>query len=250
VGLKRKHVLILGGTREGINLATALSHFTDLQITTSLAGRTQNPVVPGTVRTGGFGGVAGLTEYLQSQQIGAIIDATHPFAAQITWNAATAAKAAGVPHLMFVRPAWTKAEGDHWIEVSDHDSAARAASNLSTRVFLTIGRQELAAYAAVTDVWFLMRMIEPPEDKAKIPKGQILLDKGPFTLESERALLIQHGIEAIVSKNSGGKLTAAKLAAARELALPVVMIQRPSSPNGLQTSSIEAAVRWLLDCFI
>ena len=249
MSLKSQRVLILGGTREAVDIATALSHYPDLQITTSLAGRTRNPAVPGMVRTGGFGGAAGLMEYLQGQQIGALIDATHPFAGQISWNAAIAAKASGVPHIMFVRPDWTKAEGDRWIEVPGHESAARAVSDLAARVFLTIGRQELAAYAAVKDVWFLMRMIELPGAEVQIPRGQIMLDRGPFTLKSEQALLIHHGIEAVVSKNSGGTLTHAKLEAARELAIPVVMIQRPPAPEVRQTCSVAEAVRWLLDCF-
>ena len=243
------NVLILGGTREAIQIATELSPYPEIQITTSLAGRTSSPAVPGRLRTGGFGGATGLAEYLQSQRIGALIDATHPFAAQISWNAATASETAGVPHLMFVRPGWIKAKGDRWIEVQDHRSVARLIPDLAARVFLTIGRQELAAYAGIENVWFLMRMIEPPSAEAPIPSGQIMLDRGPFTLESERSLLIHHGIKAIVSKNSGGTLTEAKLAAARELSLPVVMIQRPQVPDVRQTSSVSEAVRWILDCF-
>jgi precorrin-6A/cobalt-precorrin-6A reductase len=244
---RKKRVLILGGTSEAIALTTALANHPELEITTSLAGRTQHPVVPGLVRSGGFGGTAGLVDYLQGQQVHALIDATHPFAAQISWNAAAAAIAAGIPHLVLVRPPWQKAEGDRWIEVEHNAAAAATLPGLANCVFLTIGRQELAAYAFLSDIWFLMRMIDPPVADAAIPNGLLLLARGPFSLEDERSLLSRHRIEAIVSKNSGGQATYAKIIAARELNLPVVMVQRPSMPKVEQTATISDAVRWLLE---
>jgi precorrin-6A/cobalt-precorrin-6A reductase len=244
---RKKRVLILGGTSEAIALATALAQYPHLEITTSLAGRTQKPAVPGLVRTGGFGGTAGLINYLQSQQVYALIDATHPFAAQMSWNAAAAAIAVGIPHLMVVRPPWQKIEGDHWIEVEHNTAAAAALSGLANRVFLTIGRQELAAYATLEDLWFLMRMIDPPALDAAIPQGLLLLERGPFSLEGERSLLSKHCIEAVVSKNSGGEATYAKIIAAREMNLPVVMVQRPQIPEAMQAKTIDDAVRWTLD---
>ncbi len=247
MNLKRlKRVLILGGTSEAIALAAALAKHPDLEITTSLAGRTQNPAVPGRVRIGGFGGKAGLIDYLQDQHIQALIDATHPFAAQISWNAAAAATSVGIPHLMLVRPPWQKAASDRWVEVEHNAAAAAALPGLANRAFLTIGRQELAAYAFLKDQWFLMRMIDPPPADAAIPSGLVLLARGPFSLSDERSLLSTHNIEAIISKNSGGEATYAKIIAARELCLPVVMIQRPIVPKTMQAATVPDAIRWFL----
>jgi precorrin-6A/cobalt-precorrin-6A reductase len=247
---RKKRVLILGGTSEAIALALALTKYPDLEITTSLAGRTQNPAVPGLVRSGGFGGTAGLIDYLQAQDIQALIDATHPFAAKISWNAAAASTSVGIPHLMLVRSPWQKVEGDRWIEVEHNAAAAAALPGLANRTFLTIGRQELAAYASLKDQWFLMRMIDPPPADAVIPQGQVLLARGPFLLEDERSLLLTHNIKAIVSKNSGGEATYAKIIAARELCLPVVMIQRPPVPEVMQAATIPDAICWLLDSLL
>jgi precorrin-6A/cobalt-precorrin-6A reductase len=244
---RKKRVLILGGTSEAIALATTLAEHPDLEITTSLAGRTQKPAVPGLVRSGGFGGTDGLVDYLQGQQIHALIDATHPFAARMSWNAVAAAIAVSIPHLMLVRPPWQRKEGDHWIEVEHNAAAAAALPGLANRVFLTIGRQELSAYASLKEIWFLMRTIDPPNATAAIPKGLLLLARGPFSIENERSLLSKHRIEAIVSKNSGGEATHAKIIAAREMNLPVVMVQRPSVPETAKAETIPEAVRWLLE---
>ncbi len=151
----------------------------------------------------------------------------------------------GIPHLMLVRPAWEKTHGDLWIEVESHKKAAMALPGLAQRVFLTIGRQELAAFAHLKDLWFLMRMIEPPLLDAPVPPGEVLLERGPFSLEDERALLRKYEIGAIVSKNSGGDGTYAKLIAARELKLPVVIVQRPPLPSGEQVPNVERALFWI-----
>jgi precorrin-6A/cobalt-precorrin-6A reductase len=182
---------------------------------------------------------------LRKQQIDGLIDATHPFAAQISFNAAAAAAEVGIPHLMLIRPVWERTEGDRWIEVDDHEAAAATLPDLAQRIFLTIGRQELAAFAHLQDLWFLMRMIDPPLPDAAVPPGKLLLERGPFSLDEERSLLKQYQIGAIVSKNSGGDATYAKIIAARELGIPVVMIQRPPIPPGDSVADIESALAWL-----
>lgn len=240
-----KRVLILGGTGDAKALSAKAAEIPGLEIMTSLAGRTRQPLLAGNTRIGGFGGVAGLTEYLQSEQIDLLIDATHPFAAQISFNAAIAAAKAGIPHLMLIRPAWKPVEGDRWIEVDSNEAAASVLPGLAQRIFLTIGRQELAAFAHLQDLWFLMRMIDPPQAGASIPPGKLLLERGPFSLTDERSLLLNYNIDAIVSKNSGGDATYAKIIAAREVNLPVVMVQRPPVPSGEKVACLEDALVWI-----
>jgi precorrin-6A/cobalt-precorrin-6A reductase len=241
-----KRVLILGGTGDATELAARAAEIPGVEVITSLAGRTRQPVVPSeNTRSGGFGGVAGLTDYLREQQIDVLIDATHPFAAQISFNAADAAATVGIPHLMLIRPAWKRTAGDRWIEVDTHEAAATVLPGIAQRIFLTIGRQELAAFAHLQDLWFLMRMIDPPLPDAVVPPGKLLLKRGPFSLDEERSLLQQYEIGAIVSKNSGGDATYAKIIAARELAIPVVMIQRPIVPSGDTVADVENALAWL-----
>uniref|UniRef100_UPI001881B3EA cobalt-precorrin-6A reductase n=1 Tax=Microcoleus sp. LEGE 07076 TaxID=915322 RepID=UPI001881B3EA len=173
-------------------------------------------------------------------------DATHPFAAQISANAAVAAAECNVPHLMLVRPAWEMVEGDRWIEVANHSEAARALSGGSRRVFLTIGRQELAEFAGLDAIWFLMRAIDPPAPNTLVPDGKLLLAKGPFLLEDELKLLSEYDIDTIVSKNSGGAATYAKIVAARKLGIPVVMVQRPPIPDVERVADVEGAISWLM----
>ncbi|WP_058995081.1 cobalt-precorrin-6A reductase [Leptolyngbya sp. NIES-2104] len=238
----KKRLLILGGTTEATQLATQAAKIPSLEVISSLAGRTQQPINPtGTVRSGGFGGVEGLVHYLQDQQIDLLIDATHPFAAQISWNAATAVDRVSIPRLSIVRPAWESEP--HWIEVESNEAAAAILPNLAQRIFLTIGRQELSTFAHLTDLWFLMRMIDPP--KTVIPPGEVLLARAPFSVEQERAWMQHYQIQAIVSKNSGGDATVSKLIAARELNLPVVMVQRPPMPDGKTVSDVELALLWI-----
>jgi len=151
-----------------------------------------------------------------------------------------------VPYLMLVRPAWEAGSGDRWIEVGSHSEAAKALLGKSQRVFLTIGRQELAEFAGLDAIWFLMRAIDPPALNTPVPNGKLLLARGPFTLEDERKLLLEYQIDTIVSKNSGGGATYAKIAAARELGLPVVMVQRPPIPDVEQVADVEGAIAWLI----
>ncbi|NJP09259.1 MAG: cobalt-precorrin-6A reductase [Leptolyngbyaceae cyanobacterium RU_5_1] len=256
-------MLILGGTGDATVLAVRASEIPGVDVITALAGRTRQPtVLSENTRIGGFGGVAGLTNYLREQQIDLLIDATHPFAAQISFNAAAAAATTGILHLMLIRPAWNPTTGDRWIDVESNQAAATVLPGLAQRIFLTIGRQELAPFAHLQapsldtrnksllasqaiDLWFLIRMIDPPPPDVAIPPGKILLARGPFSLEEERSLLQQYEIGAIVSKNSGGDATYAKIRAARELMIPVVMIQRPSVPSGEQVETLETAVAWI-----
>ncbi|NJM95560.1 MAG: cobalt-precorrin-6A reductase, partial [Acaryochloridaceae cyanobacterium CSU_5_19] len=224
-----------------------------ITVINSWAGRTRQPILPiANTRIGGFGGTTGLISFLRQQQIDLLLDATHPFAAQISDHAAAAASLVGIPRLMLIRPPWqpldNSAQGglkDHWIEVDSHEEARTVLPGLAERIFLTIGRQELSTFAPLQDLWFLMRMIEPPDPNRPIPPGRLLLQRGPFSLVEERSLLQQYEIGAIVSKNSGGEATYAKIRAARELGLPVVMVQRPPVPEGQQVADLEDALGWL-----
>jgi len=245
-----KRVLILGGTGDASALAAKASTLPGVEVRVSLAGRTPQPLpIAGIVRIGGFGGVAGLTQYLRDEAIDLLIDATHPFAAQISFNAAAAAAELGMPRLMLVRPAWHSVPGDQWIDV-DSIAAADALEGQAKRVFLTIGRQQLALFARLHEIWFLMRLINQPEPDAVVPEGLLLFSQGPFDLMAERQLLIQHEIDTIVTKNSGGSATYAKIIAARELGIKVVMVSRPTIPQGEQVQGVEGAFAWLSDQLI
>lgn len=222
-------MLILGGTREARELA-GLLHRGGFAVTTSLAGATQHPMpLPGKVRRGGFGGAEGLRGYIEAGGFAAVVDATHPFAGIITRNAQLAADAAGVPLLRLERPAWTPQEGDCWIAAAD---AAEAASLLPPKAcaFLTIGRSGLAFFFARSDIGGVVRSIDPPAEHC--PPGWFFIQaRPPFAPDAERANLVGAGASHLVSKNAGGDETYAKIIAARELKLPVVMIQRPHPPN-------------------
>jgi precorrin-6A/cobalt-precorrin-6A reductase len=241
-----KRVLILGGTGDAAALAKKAGEIPDIEVISSLAGRTQNPTsLDGEVRVGGFGGATGLANYLRDRSIHLLIDATHPFAAQITWNASIAAAEVGIPFLMLNRPAWVKTMGDRWIEVPDHATAATVLP--AHRIFLTIGRQELSAFAHCSDHWFLMRMIDPPAPDIAVPNGEILLKRGAFHIADELDLLRSYTIGAIVSKNSGGDATYAKIIAAREMNIPVVMVQRPVMPMGEIMTRVEDVLSWMIN---
>ncbi|WP_407676144.1 cobalt-precorrin-6A reductase [Planktothrix mougeotii] len=241
-----KRVLILGGTGEAAALAAKIGEIPGVDAIASFAGRTKEHITLTTPsRTGGFGGATGLANYLRQEGIDFLIDATHPFAAQISFNAAKAALDCDIPRLMLSRPAWEKVPGDHWIEVESNQAAANILPGLAERIFLTIGRQELASYAHLKDIWFLMRMIDSPEADTPTPTGKLLLERGPFSLESDRSLLQDYQIGAIVSKNSGGDATYPKIIAARELGITVVMVQRPPVPEGEKVADIKSVVAWL-----
>jgi precorrin-6A/cobalt-precorrin-6A reductase len=241
-------LLILGGTGEAADLAAAaLARFGEaVAVTTSLAGRTTQPKRPaGAVRRGGFGGVAALAAYLAAARVTAVIDATHPFAAQISGQALAACEAAGVKRLRLDRPAWPHHPEDRWIEVDDARAAAAALPALGRRAFLTIGHRGLDAFATLSGIHFLVRLVEAPRRSLPLASAEVLLARGPFTLAEERLILERHGIDMLVTKASGGEATAAKIEAARERRLPVVMLRRPPPPRGPRVTSIPAALDWL-----
>ena len=237
-------VLILGGTGEARRLAALLVARTDLRVVSTLAGRVRRPRLPaGEVRIGGFGGPDGLARWLRDHHVAAIIDATHPFAERISRSAAVAARLTGVPNLILRRAGWTPGPGDDWRWVGSLDEAAGLLP-AGRRVFLTTGRQGLAAFAGVDGVWFLVRCVDPPAPP--VPRDmRLLLARGPYTLAGELALLREHRIDVLVSKDSGGELTSAKLAAAAELGLPVIMVRRPAAPDVPTVATVDEALRWL-----
>ncbi|MFJ3304330.1 cobalt-precorrin-6A reductase [Streptomyces sp. NPDC086549] len=227
------HVLILGGTTEARRLAADLAARPGVRVTTSLAGRVARPgAVDGDVRIGGFGGAEGLAQWLREHRADAVVDATHPFAASITANAARAARAAGLALVVLRRPGWRPGSGDRWHPVPSLDAAADALPGLGRRVFLTTGRLGLAAFAHLTNLHFVVRSVEPPEPPMP-PDVEVVLARGPFTVPDELALLRGHRVDVLVTKDSGGEATAAKLTAARQLGLPVVVVRRPPLPDGV-----------------
>lgn len=239
-------VLILGGTTEARRLAERLAARTDVDIVSSLAGRVASAVMPqGRVRVGGFGGATGLSSWIEAHRIRAVIDATHPFAATISWNAATAAASSHVPLLALARAPWAPGEGDLWHEAASLEDAAVMLPELGRRHFLTIGRQGVSWFAEVKDAWFLVRCVDPPEQP--MPRRmELLLDRGPYSLDAEIALMRGHRIDTVVTKNSGGASTGAKLTAARQLGLAVVMVRRPAAPSGVtEVTDIEDALGWV-----
>jgi precorrin-6A/cobalt-precorrin-6A reductase len=236
-------ILILGGTAEARALAAAAVQ-AGIAVTTSLAGRVANPrLPPGDVRIGGFGGPDALARWLAAHEVAAVVDATHPFAERISAGAARAAPAAGVPLLRLERPGWRERAGDRWTWVADLHAAAAAIPALGRRVLLTTGRQGLAAFAGVADAWFLVRCVDPPAPPLP-PRHELLLDRGPYTLDGERALADRHAIDLVVTKDSGGAHTRAKLDVARERGLPVIVVRRPPRPDVPTETTVEAALAW------
>jgi precorrin-6A/cobalt-precorrin-6A reductase len=212
----------------------------------SYAGRTEAPVAqPLPVRVGGFGGVAGLVAYLKAEGITHLIDATHPFAAQMSRNAVEACAATGTPLIALEREPWQAAEGDRWTHVPDLGSAVAALGETPRRVFLAIGRQTLDAFSVAPQHHYLLRLVDPPTEPLPLPRAEAVIARGPFTVEGDRALLADHQIEAIVAKNAGGTGAEAKLVAARELGLPVILIDRPWVPERRVARSVQAVMAWL-----
>ncbi|TJV38112.1 MAG: cobalt-precorrin-6A reductase [Mesorhizobium sp.] len=231
-------ILILGGTTEARQLAGKLA--ARASVTLSLAGRTESPVAQGVpVRSGGFGGADGLAAYLRETRTDLLIDATHPYAARISANAAQAARMAGVPILALRRPGWEPVEGDRWTLVDTIDDAVQALGAAPRRVFLALGRQEVGAFDAAPQHHYLIRSVDPVEPKLAVPDATYLLARGPFREDDERALLETHRIEIVVSKNSGGAATYGKIAAARALGVDVVMVQRPDLPDVPSAETVE-----------
>ncbi|MGV0874091.1 cobalt-precorrin-6A reductase [Mycolicibacterium sp. XJ879] len=235
-------ILLLGGTSEARALAAQLHP--DVEVISSLAGRVPDPALPvGQVRIGGFGGVDGLRRWLGDNPVDAVVDATHPYAATMTAHAAEVCAALEIPHLLLSRPAWPP--GDAILVSSDTEAAKTVAENGYSRVFLTTGRSGIAAFAGV-DAWFLIRAVTPPEPVDLPRRHQVVLSRGPYRYDDELALLREHRIDALVTKNSGGSMTRPKLDAADALSIPVVVVDRPPLPAGVMTvSTVDDAVAWV-----
>jgi precorrin-6A/cobalt-precorrin-6A reductase len=237
-------VLILGGTAEARMLAVRLAGRPDLEVTLSLAGRTASPAPqPVPVRRGGFGGAAGLADYLVGERIAALIDATHPYANVISANAVAAAREADVPSVALRRPPWTAVAGDRWIEVSDAGEAVRALGQAPRRVFVALGRQELAPFTHPQH-HYLIRSVDPVDPPLPLPHVTYVTGRGPFSEPDDRALMTTHRIDIVVAKNSGGA-TYGKIGAARALGIEVVMLRRPQAPEAPAVETIDDAVAWL-----
>jgi precorrin-6A/cobalt-precorrin-6A reductase len=237
-------VLLLGGTAEGRELARRLHPHVD--IISSLAGRVPDPALPvGPVRIGGFGGVDGLRRWLREEGIDAVVDATHPFAATMTAHAAEVCRELALPHLVLVRPPWDP--GDAIVVASDADAAETIAEQRYSRVFLTTGRSGVKAFAD-SDAWFLIRAVTEP-DAASLPRRhRLVLSRGPYRYDDEFALLRVHHVDALVTKNSGGDMTRAKLDAAAALDIPVVMVARPQLPDGVTAvGTVREAADWVAE---
>jgi precorrin-6A/cobalt-precorrin-6A reductase len=246
VSTAARRLLILAGTTEARRLVERVVAAGSWESITSLAGRTTRPLaVPGAVRIGGFGGVEGLGRFLADERIAAVVDATHPFAAVMPHHVHAACAHQGVPALRLLRPPWQEGAGDCWVPANDvADAAARLVALGVRRVLVTTGRQELEPFAGLAGLHLVIRTIETIE-AGLFPDAVTVRDRGPFELDSELALLQAHQIEAIVTKNSGGDATAAKLVAARRLGIPVVMVRRPAGPPATTVGGVDEALRWL-----
>jgi precorrin-6A/cobalt-precorrin-6A reductase len=249
-GGPERRILILGGTTESAQLARAVERRRGFKLITSLAGRTRDPApVPGGMRSGGFGGIEGLIRFVREEHIDVIIDATHPYAEQISRHAVVASRSTGVPLVRLERPPWPRQPGDRWALVDSVTEAARVVADYGRRCFLTVGAKELQAFANQERMWYLVRLVDPPTEPLPLIHCQVVTGRGPFTAEDERKLLQQHRIDMIVAKNSGGDATYGKIAAARALGLPVILVRRPIPPFDLPASAVfataEDAVAWL-----
>ena len=257
-----RRILILGGTTEARRLAQRLAERPDLAVTVSLAGRTTAPPAQAApVRTGGFGGVQGLADYLTAERIDVLIDATHPYAANISANATEAAAVARVPLLALRRPPWVPRFGDRWTEVADPAAAVQALGPSPRRVFLALGRNDIGCFAQAPQHFYLVRSVEPVDPPLAVPHASYVTGRGPFTEADDRALLRAHAIDIVVAKNSGGTATYGKLitdfqskwkdahdgklAAARALGLAVILLRRPALPEAPTVDTVEDAVTWL-----
>lgn len=242
--MAEKRILLLAGTGDARRLAPKIAALPGISVVASLAGAVERPAALGVeTRVGGFGGVAGLVDYIERWKIAAIVDATHPFAVQMSAHAVEASRNAGIPLLRFERPAWQAQAEDRWIGVADVAEAVMALP-AGARAFLAVGRKEISAFAARNDIWCLMRMIDPPGE-AKLPKGELLFARPSISAGEEQALFRRHRISHLVAKNSGGPASYAKIEAARNLALPVVMIARPALTPGPTAVDPDAVISWL-----
>jgi precorrin-6A/cobalt-precorrin-6A reductase len=239
------NLLILAGTTEATAFAAAASQ-AGMHGTVSFAGRVERPRrQPLPQRVGGFGGVAGLTAYLHDQRITHVIDATHPFAAQMSHNAVAACAQADVPLIALTRPPWKAQEGDTWTHVPDIPGAVAALDRPAARIMLAVGRMHLAEFAPNPQHFYLLRLVDPPQDPPPFPDCRVIVSRGPFNTADDQALMHSHGIDLVVSKNAGGTGAYAKIAAARALHLPVVMIDRSAMPRRAEAHSVAEVMAWL-----
>ena len=240
---RMKKVLILGGTTEARLLAGRLAARGDLDVVLSLAGRTVEPAEqPVPVRSGGFGGAEGLAQHLADQHIDLLIDATHPYAAQISRNAAAAARLSGVPAFALRRPAWEPVADDRWHFVADAEEAVAVLGNEPRRVFLALGRQEIGPFAKAPQHSYVIRSVDPIEPPLNVPDAEYILARGPFAEADERQLLAERHVDTIVAKNSGGSATYGKIAAARELGIDMILFRRPDVPDMPSVETVAEAV--------
>jgi precorrin-6A/cobalt-precorrin-6A reductase len=237
--------LILGGTGDANQLAGALSR-AKIDAVYSYAGRTKIPLpheLP--TRIGGFGGAEGLADFIRREKITHVIDATHPFAAEMSRHAVTACAATSIPLIALERAPWKRAARDSWIEVADIATAVAALPDHPARVFLAIGRQHIAPFAAKPQHAYLLRFVDSPDGALPLPKAEVIVSRGPFTLDGELDLMRSRRIECVVARNSGGSGARAKIDAARELRSPVIMIARPELPERLRADSVDEVMAWL-----
>jgi precorrin-6A/cobalt-precorrin-6A reductase len=237
--------LVLGGTGDANRLADALVR-AKIHAIYSYAGRTQIPLshaLP--TRIGGFGGAAGLADFIRTERITHVIDATHPFAAEMSRHAVEAYDMTGVPLVALERAPWARSNGDNWIEVADIDRAVSALPAQRARVFLAIGRQHIAPFAAKPQHAYTLRFVDSPDGALPLPDAEVIISRGPFTLDGDRGLMQSRGIQWLVARNSGGDGARAKIDAARELGLPVIMIRRPALPERPRAESVEEVLAWL-----
>ncbi len=240
-----KKILLLGGTDDAVRLNRTLAERPGVDLTTSLAGRTRNPAqLSGKTITGGFGGEEGLKKFIAANQINLVIDASHPFADKITRNASAACQSSGIRYIRYQRLEWAQEPGDRWIAVCNIEEAAKKARDF-TRIFLTVGRQELAPFMGISDKFFLIRSIEEAEFVPQQSEVTFIQTRGPFSIADEVSLLRKYRIDLLISKNSGGTATYAKIEAAKRLGIPVVMINRPAVPDCIRFSDIEVLLTHL-----
>ncbi len=239
------HILLLGGTTEASQMARQLAE-AGMNATFSYAGRTQSPAAqPLPQRTGGFGGVPGLTRYLRDKGITHVIDATHPFAAGMSRNAHAACTATQTPLIRLERPPWQAGPGDDWQQVATVEDLPAALPHRPSRVFLAIGKQQIGLFAAWPQHHYLLRLVDAPKAPLPLPDTAVILARGPFALATDTALLRDHAITHVVCKNAGGSGARAKLDAARALGLPVIMAQRPALPGNTIAHDVAQVMSWL-----
>jgi precorrin-6A/cobalt-precorrin-6A reductase len=239
------NILVLGGTTEASALAVALADG-GLRAVLSYAGRVTSPrPQPIPVRVGGFGGVDGLERYIRDHGVTHVVDATHPFAAQMSGHAVAAAARGGVPLIALTRPAWTPGARDRWQRVADIPAAVAALAGPPLRVLLALGRMHVDAFAEQPQHHYLLRFVDQPDAAPTLPHHDLVVDRGPFDADGDETLMRDHAIDLVLCKNAGGTGAQAKLIAARRLGLPVVMIDRPELPARREVHDVATVLRWI-----